>query len=138
VNFSVRPSILLNNRECAPLGVNEGVKIHPRGQISPLGTRGEVKNDPLFLNLLRANSYWASPWRRDQVLSSPPTAEETGTMGRDIEFRQCVYRVVVFKKIGRKKTREKNVIALNIPELFGRIIPLCVLCQFFSCLAKKR
>jgi hypothetical protein len=39
VKFSVHPSILLNNRECSPLGVNEGVKISPRGQISPLGVK---------------------------------------------------------------------------------------------------
>jgi hypothetical protein len=42
VKFSVRPSILLNT-----LGVNEGVNISPKGQISPLGARGEVKNVPL-------------------------------------------------------------------------------------------
>jgi hypothetical protein len=46
VKFSVCPSILLNSRECSPLGVNEGVNIPPRGQISPLGAkftpRGEV------------------------------------------------------------------------------------------------
>jgi hypothetical protein len=29
VKFSVRPSILLNSRECSPLGVNEGVNIPP-------------------------------------------------------------------------------------------------------------
>jgi hypothetical protein len=29
--------------------VNEGVNIPPRGQISPLGARGEVKNGPLIL-----------------------------------------------------------------------------------------
>jgi hypothetical protein len=34
VKFSVRPSILLNNRECSRLGVNEGVNTSPRGQIS--------------------------------------------------------------------------------------------------------
>jgi hypothetical protein len=46
VKFSVRPSILLNNRESSPLGVNEGVNFAPRGQISPLGAkftpRGEI------------------------------------------------------------------------------------------------
>jgi hypothetical protein len=47
VKFSVRTSILLNSRECSPLGVIEGVKIPPWGQISPLGARGEVKNGPL-------------------------------------------------------------------------------------------
>jgi hypothetical protein len=51
VKYSVRPSIILNSRECSPLGVNEGVNIPPRGQISPLGAkfnpRGEVKNGPL-------------------------------------------------------------------------------------------
>jgi hypothetical protein len=30
-------SILLSSRECSPLGVNEGVNIPPRVQISPLG-----------------------------------------------------------------------------------------------------
>jgi hypothetical protein len=42
----VHPSILLKSRECSPLGVNEGVKIPPWGQISPLGANfmpgGEV------------------------------------------------------------------------------------------------
>jgi hypothetical protein len=28
--------------------MNEGVNIRPRGQISPLGARGEVKNGPLI------------------------------------------------------------------------------------------
>jgi hypothetical protein len=50
--ISVRPSILLNTRECGPLGVNKGVnvpswgqssplgdKVHPRGQCSPLGAK---------------------------------------------------------------------------------------------------
>jgi hypothetical protein len=35
VKFSVRPSILLNSRECSPLGVNEGVNIPSKGQSSP-------------------------------------------------------------------------------------------------------
>jgi hypothetical protein len=30
--------------------VNEGVNIHPREQISPLGARGQVKNGPLVFN----------------------------------------------------------------------------------------
>jgi hypothetical protein len=53
VKFSARPSIILNSRDCSPLGVNKGVNIPPRGQItplgpiSPLGARGEVKNGPL-------------------------------------------------------------------------------------------
>jgi hypothetical protein len=46
VKFSVRPSILLYSRECSPLGVNQVVNIPPRGQIAPLGARGEVKNGP--------------------------------------------------------------------------------------------
>jgi hypothetical protein len=39
VIFYVRPSILLNSRECSPLGVNEGVNITPRGlgENSPKG-----------------------------------------------------------------------------------------------------
>jgi hypothetical protein len=51
VKLSVRPSILLNNKECSPQGANEGVNFTPRGQISPqrakLGARGEVNNGPL-------------------------------------------------------------------------------------------
>jgi hypothetical protein len=43
MKLSVRPSILLNSREYSPLGVN----ITPRGQISPLGARDDVKNGPL-------------------------------------------------------------------------------------------
>jgi hypothetical protein len=36
VQFSVRPSILLNSRECSPpLGGHEGVNIHPRVKIHP-------------------------------------------------------------------------------------------------------
>jgi hypothetical protein len=37
VKYSVCPSILLNSRECSPLGVNEGVNIPPRGRIYPPG-----------------------------------------------------------------------------------------------------
>jgi hypothetical protein len=39
VNFSAHPSILLNSRECSPLGVNEGVNTPSRRQISPLGAK---------------------------------------------------------------------------------------------------
>jgi hypothetical protein len=49
--LGVKFSILLNSRECLTLGVNEGVKIPPRGQILPLRFKftpmGEVKNGPL-------------------------------------------------------------------------------------------
>jgi hypothetical protein len=43
------PFFYINNRECSPLGVNKVVNIPPRGQISPLGARGEVKNGSLAL-----------------------------------------------------------------------------------------
>jgi hypothetical protein len=56
VKFSVCPSILLNGRKCSPLGVNEGVNISPRGQSSPLGAKGEVKNGPLDSFELRNES----------------------------------------------------------------------------------
>jgi hypothetical protein len=46
VKFSVCPSILLNNRECSTLGVNEGVNIPPRGQISPQGWSQEWPSGP--------------------------------------------------------------------------------------------
>jgi hypothetical protein len=53
VKFSVHQSILVNSRECSPLGVNKGLKISPRGKTSlisyisyPLGAkftpRGQV------------------------------------------------------------------------------------------------
>jgi hypothetical protein len=59
VKFSVRPSIRLNHRECSPLGVNEGVNFTPRGQISPLGARGEVKNGPqTFVFCLAGKLEW--------------------------------------------------------------------------------
>jgi hypothetical protein len=45
VTFSVRPSILLNNKVFTPGGELRG-ELTPRGQISPLGARGEVKNGP--------------------------------------------------------------------------------------------
>jgi hypothetical protein len=32
--------------------------------------------------------YVVLPWRRGLVVSSPPTTEETGAMGREIESRQ--------------------------------------------------
>jgi hypothetical protein len=38
VNFSVRPSNLLNSGECSTLWVNKGVNIPPRGHSSPLGS----------------------------------------------------------------------------------------------------
>jgi hypothetical protein len=43
VKFSVCPSILIYSRE----GMNKRANISPRGQISPLGARGEVKNGSL-------------------------------------------------------------------------------------------
>jgi hypothetical protein len=47
--FTVPHSILLNTRECSPLGVNKGVNIPPLGtNFTPaLVDRGEVKNGPL-------------------------------------------------------------------------------------------
>jgi hypothetical protein len=62
VKLSVCPSILINNRECSPLGVNKGVNFTPRGQISPLGARGEVKNGPLHCRNLQhfLPSSWGS------------------------------------------------------------------------------
>jgi hypothetical protein len=50
VKFSIRPSILLNSGECPLLGVNEGVNIPSRGQISPLEANHVVKNWPQVSN----------------------------------------------------------------------------------------
>jgi hypothetical protein len=49
VKFSVRPSILLNYRECSPLVLNNGVNIPPRGQISPLGVKLRMALCPFHL-----------------------------------------------------------------------------------------
>jgi hypothetical protein len=40
VRFSVCPSILLNSRECSPLGPNKGVNISRRGQMSLCSPEG--------------------------------------------------------------------------------------------------
>jgi hypothetical protein len=37
------------------------------------------------------------PRRRGLVVSSPPVIEETGAMGREIESRQVIHKVVVFR-----------------------------------------
>jgi hypothetical protein len=71
VKFSVCSSILLNSRECSPLGVNEGVNIPPRGHISSMGAkftpgaRGEVKNGPLI-------PAWRQSADRSDGDASPP------------------------------------------------------------------
>jgi hypothetical protein len=38
-------------------------------------------------------------WRHGLVVSSPPATKVTGAMGREIEYRQVMYRVVVFKEV---------------------------------------
>jgi hypothetical protein len=48
---SLFSSILLNSRECSPLGVNEGVNIPHRGQISPLGDK-----------FTRGGQSWSQEW----------------------------------------------------------------------------
>jgi hypothetical protein len=42
---------------------------------------------------------FAKPWWRGLVVPSPPATEETGAQGREIESRQCVGRMVDFKKL---------------------------------------
>jgi hypothetical protein len=54
VKFFVRPSILLNSRECSPLDGGEQRseylrQFNPWGPSSPLGARGGVKNGPLSM-----------------------------------------------------------------------------------------
>jgi hypothetical protein len=70
VKFSVRPAILLNNRECSPLRMNEGVNIPPRGQMSPLWARGEVKNGLLPGGV--AQSTMHSPQEQKSRVRIPP------------------------------------------------------------------
>jgi hypothetical protein len=87
VKFSVRPPILLNSRECSPLGVNEGVNIPPRGQISPLGARGEVKNGPLVYLWIRKpllpSSHWKwERWCRQRTVRSGAEIRNFVTMKR--------------------------------------------------------
>jgi hypothetical protein len=43
------------------------------------------------------------PWRRGLVVTSPPATEEIGAIGREIESRQGIHRVVVFMKTKLKK-----------------------------------
>jgi hypothetical protein len=64
VKFSVRPSILLNSRECSPLGVKEGVNISPRGQISPLGAKFNPLGEVIPWGPgLKLRMVLRSPWR---------------------------------------------------------------------------
>jgi hypothetical protein len=79
VKFSVRPSILLNSRECSPLGVNKGVYIPPRGQISPLGTKFIPKSEvhpwgggggKLRMALWRARRMWIAVDKSTKLNSS--------------------------------------------------------------------
>jgi hypothetical protein len=71
VKSSVHPSILLNSRECSPLGVNEGVNISPRRQISPLGVN--------FTQWPSALSEFSSQWLEHHTIyrSTWPGANPT-------------------------------------------------------------
>jgi hypothetical protein len=53
-------------------------------------------------NMLRFFAQGA--WSRYVVVSFPPATEETGATGREIEPRQGICRVVVFKKMLTVKT----------------------------------
>jgi hypothetical protein len=58
--------------ECSPL--DEGVNISPRGQISPLGARGEVKNVPQgrnFVPMLLALGVFCSHRRKNLFIKLP-------------------------------------------------------------------
>jgi hypothetical protein len=57
VKLSAHPSILLNSRECSPLGVNKGVNIPPRGQSSPLGAKFIPRG-------------WLHPWGQTMLLKT--------------------------------------------------------------------
>jgi hypothetical protein len=62
---SVRPFVLLTIRECAPLGVNEGVNNPPRGQSSPQGakfTPGGKVHPPLGEKLTRGETDVVKHW----------------------------------------------------------------------------
>jgi hypothetical protein len=94
VKFSVLPFILLNSRECSPLGWTKGWKFPLGDKFHPLGDRSEVRNGPLVCATIyigfstRALAAWPSLC---------PATEETRAMGREID-RQCVCRTVVLKK----------------------------------------
>jgi hypothetical protein len=66
----VCPSILLNSGECSPLGVNEGVNIHHRGQISPLGQGWSLEwaSDVSPFEKISPNFY---KWRLSYTLFCP-------------------------------------------------------------------
>jgi hypothetical protein len=120
VKFFVRPSILLNSRECSPLGVNEGVNISPRRQISPLGARGKVKNGPLtghtsqlLLLLLREQK-----WKR--FLNFTKCALHIITLPEHLvsRFRWCRLKFLLLTIHRLISSRRKN---------FGKMLKACAL-----------
>jgi hypothetical protein len=82
VKFSVRPSILLNSRECSPPGVNGGTKFTPGRQVHPWGpgvklrtvlwiSKTYVRSDSSSLyihkkktKLFAEKSVWQKNWSR--------------------------------------------------------------------------
>jgi hypothetical protein len=86
VKFSVRPSILLNSRECSPLGVNEGVNTTPRGQISPLGTT-------LTLG-------WSSPLRARREVKNGPIKKMTNAFTCVLFHTQCCICILMGSRCG--------------------------------------
>jgi hypothetical protein len=60
------------------------------------GGGGEKETQTHNLYFRRQNGDVDVPWRRGLLVSSPPANEQAGAMGRDIESRQGMHRVVAF------------------------------------------
>jgi hypothetical protein len=64
----------LNSIKCFPLGVNEGVNIHPREQSSPLVEKFNPRGKPLEENmLLKTGPYRCISWSYDWIIADGNT-----------------------------------------------------------------
>jgi hypothetical protein len=89
----------------------------PRGQISPLGARSEVKNGPLVTLVMVAAPKKNCPAQRGLVVTSLPATEETGAMGRGIESLRGI-RCELFKQIN-KTIQELVRLKINIKNIIN-------------------
>jgi hypothetical protein len=80
VKFSVCPSILLNNKECSPLRVNEGGQISAlgakftlRGEIHPWGpgVKGKMALRKLRMSKMGKKFFEGTPYPRQFNLAQP-------------------------------------------------------------------
>jgi hypothetical protein len=111
VKFSVHASIHLNSKECSPLGVNEGVNIQPRGQISPLGakftTKGEVHPWEPGVKLRMALSFIVSVFESNHANHS-----EKGSNVELLNVAQT--RQPAFSRNGERPGTKMNLLKKNV------------------------